>query len=76
MAAVFVCFGRPLISHGAAGDLAWASAVLWRDGDIVASVTTEWSAAAAYMRGLLALHEGAILKAAARALPAGPMSCS
>ena len=72
VAGVFICFGRPLLGPGAAGDPAWAGAVLWQDGRLVARITIQGRAAAAYTPGLLALREGSILEAAARALPARP----
>lgn len=69
---VYVCFRRGLHYPGSEGDTAWAAAVvLWPGADPV-SVTATGRAAGPYRPGLLALREGAVLEAAARALPDPP----
>ena len=62
----FVCFVRGGSGPGRAGDPAWAAACVGRDTTVVAA-----SAGAPYEPGLLA-REGALLKAAVRALPELP----
>jgi len=64
---VFVCFARGKSGPGQAGDKAWAAANVGRD-----TVAVEGQAGAPYEPGLLALREGALLEAAARALPQRP----
>lgn len=64
---VFVCFARGESGPGRAGDPAWAAAALGRSDAVVAG-----HAGAPYEPGLLALREGALLEAAARALPESP----
>jgi deoxyribonuclease V len=64
---VFVCFGRGGSGPGRAGDPAWAAASVGRDSAVVTG-----RAGAPYESGLLALREGVLLEAAARALTALP----
>ena len=64
---VFVCFGRGGSGPGSAGDAAWAGACL---GD--ETVVVQGRAGAPYEPGLLALREGPVLEAAARALGEPP----
>ena len=65
--AVFVCFARGGSGPGRAGDPAWAAACAGHEAVAVAG-----RAAAPYEAGLLALREGAVLEAAARALVEPP----
>jgi deoxyribonuclease V len=67
VAGCFVCFPRGSSGPGAAGDRAWAAAVLGKDESVVEGV-----AGAPYEPGLLALREGALLQAAVRGLPVRP----
>ena len=71
-AACFVCFPRGASGRGAKGDAAWAGAALVEDAAEVARVAVEGRAGAAYVPGLLASREGALLAAAVRALPHEP----
>jgi deoxyribonuclease V len=64
---VFVCFARGGSGPGRSGDHAWAAASVGGDATVVTG-----RAGAAYESGLLALREGALLEAAARALPKSP----
>jgi deoxyribonuclease V len=64
---VFVCFARGGSGPGRAGDPAWAAACAGRE-----TVAVAGRAAAPYEAGLLALREGALLEAAARALGQPP----
>lgn len=68
----FVAFGRGIEGPGAAGDPAWAAAVLMRDGETVAEAMVQGVAGAPYEAGLLALREGVLLESAMRALPRLP----
>ncbi len=68
----FVCFPRGLEGRGAAGDRAWAGAVLLEPGRSPATSVIEGVAEAAYAPGLLALREGRLLDAAVRGLRARP----
>jgi deoxyribonuclease V len=67
VAGCFVCFPRGPSGPGAAGDRAWAAAVLGEDEAVVEGV-----AGAPYEPGLLALREGALLEAAVRGLRGRP----
>jgi deoxyribonuclease V len=64
---VFVCYPRGQSGRGHAGDPAWVAACVGRATTVVAG-----HAGAPYEPGLLALREGALLEAAARALPELP----
>jgi deoxyribonuclease V len=64
---VFVCFARGESGPGRAGDPAWAAASVGEE-----AVVVQGRAGAPYQPGLLALREGALLEAAARALPDPP----
>jgi deoxyribonuclease V len=65
--AVFVCFARGGSGPGRAGDPAWAAACAGRE-----TVAVAGRAAAPYEAGVLALREGALLEAAARAIGQPP----
>ena len=67
--AVAIVFPRGMRGPGAAGDRAWAAAVAMRGRRTIAEATVAGEAAAPYEAGLLALREGPLLEAAARALP-------
>jgi deoxyribonuclease V len=66
---VFVCFPCGQVGHGAAGDSGWAGAAVARAGRVLGRVSVAGVAAAPYEPGLLAMREGPLLEAAARALP-------
>jgi deoxyribonuclease V len=70
--AVAVCFPRGATGPGAAGDPAWASAVVMRGRRTLAETVVTGSAGAPYRPGLLALRESAVLEAAVRALAVAP----
>lgn len=57
---------------GSGGDPGWAAAALLREGQVMAIVSVQGQAAAAYDPGHLALREGPLLEAAVRALPERP----
>jgi deoxyribonuclease V len=64
---VFVCYPRGESGPGQAGDPAWTAACVGRAATVV-----QGHAGAPYEAGLLALREGELLEAAARALPELP----
>jgi deoxyribonuclease V len=68
----WVCFPRGLTGPGAAGDPAWAAAVVLRDGRVVESRVKQGSASAAYRPGMLALRMGPVMEAAVRGLRRWP----
>jgi deoxyribonuclease V len=68
----FVCFARGASGPGQAGDRGWAGAALFRPGKEPVTVASAGAAGAAYVQGLLALREGALLEAAVRSLPELP----
>ncbi|MCX9193825.1 endonuclease V [Carbonactinospora thermoautotrophica] len=68
----FVCFPRGHTGIGAAGDPAWAAAVLLADGRRVGRYVVRATARGPYQAGLLALREGPLLEAAVRGLPRLP----
>jgi len=68
-----VCFGRDLHGAGAAGDPAWAAAVLFRGRRYLAGTVRAAAACGPYEPGLLALREGPLLEAAVRDLPDQPV---
>jgi deoxyribonuclease V len=70
--AVAVCFPRAAAGAGAAGDPAWAAAVVMRGRRTLAEAVVTGAAGAPYQPGLLALREGPVLEAAVRALPGPP----
>ncbi len=72
LGAVWVCFPRGLTGPGAAGDSAWAAAVLLRGGRMLARRVVAGVARAPYAAGLLALRVGPLLEEAVRALPDAP----
>jgi deoxyribonuclease V len=70
--ACFVCFPRPTVGPGSAGDEAWGAAALADNRRIRETVVVEGRARAPYRAGMLALREGPILEAAVRALSRRP----
>jgi deoxyribonuclease V len=68
----FVCFQRGASGAGAAGEPAWASAVIMVGSRVEAEATIGGAAGAPYEPGLLALRQGALLESAVRALPGLP----
>ncbi len=72
LGAVWVCFPRGLTGPGAAGEPAWAAAVLLRGGRMLARRVVTGLARAPYAAGLLALRIGPLLEEAVRALPDAP----
>ncbi len=72
VAGCFICFPRARAGKGAAGDPAWAAAVLLAAGRVAALEVVQGKAMAAYESGLLALREGPLLEAAVRRLPERP----
>jgi deoxyribonuclease V len=67
-----VFFASPSGSAGAAGERAWAAAVVVREGLAEAEATVVGETAAAYRCGYLALREGPLLERAARELARAP----
>lgn len=65
---VAVCFGRGDSGPGARGDRGWAGAAVMEGRRLLARVTASGEAGAPYVAGMLALREGPLLEAAARAL--------
>jgi len=70
--ACFVCFPRGHAGAGAAGDAAWAGAVVMRGRRVTASHVVTGVAAAPYEPGLLALREGQLLGTVVRGLAEPP----
>jgi deoxyribonuclease V len=70
--AVAICFARGVSGPGAAGDPAWAGAVVMRGRRLLAEAVVCGAAGAPYEPGLLVLREGPLLEAAVRALDAPP----
>ena len=70
--AVAICFSRGMSGPGARGDRAWAGAAVMRGRRAIAEATAVGQAGAPYEAGLLALREGPLLEAAARALTEAP----
>ncbi|MFW6034089.1 MAG: endonuclease V [bacterium] len=68
----FVAFARGEAGPGSAGDRAWAGAVSWNRGTVVASAVVRQRVPAPYEPGLLALREGPILAAAVAHLDVRP----
>lgn len=68
----FVAFARGEAGPGSAGDRAWAGAVSWNRGTVVASAVVAERVPAPYEPGLLALREGPILAAAVANLDVRP----
>jgi deoxyribonuclease V len=68
----FVCFQRGVSGAGAAGEPAWAAAVVMIGSRVEAQAVVEGVAGASYEAGLLALREGPLLESAVRALPTLP----
>ena len=75
MAAIGACvatFSRGRTGAGAAGDPAWAAAVVLRGRAVIAEAVVHGEAGAPYAPGLLALREGSLHEAAVRALAQPP----
>lgn len=68
----WVCFPRGLTGRGAAGDPAWAAAVVLREGRVVAQRVCTGATGAPYRPGLLALRMGALMEEAVRDLRTRP----
>lgn len=68
----WVCFPRGLTGPGAAGDPAWAAAVVLQDGRVVAQHLVRDVTGAPYMPGLLALRMGPLMEQAVRGLRTTP----
>ena len=68
----WVCFPRGLTGRGAAGDPAWAAAVVMREGRVVAQRACTGATGAPYRPGLLALRMGALMEEAVRDLRTRP----
>ncbi len=68
----WVCFPRGLTGTGAAGEPAWAAAVVRRGRRQLDQHVTTGLATGPYAPGLLALREGPLLEAAVRGLRAPP----
>src|SRR5690554_1481043 len=64
----FVAFARGYSGPGSAGDPAWAAAVDWSQGTVVASAVVTQRVPAPYVPGMLALRVGPILAAAVERL--------
>ncbi len=71
-AGVFAAGPRGLEGEGAAGDPAWAAAVLYRGGSAVASAVVRGTFGAPYLPGLLALRVGPLLETALASLDRSP----
>lgn len=72
VAGCFICYPKKHEGSGAAGDLCWTAAVLFRDGQPAAAEVLKGKTSKAYEPGLLALREGAWLEEAVRRLPELP----
>jgi deoxyribonuclease V len=73
VAGCFVCFARPVLGRGRAGQPAWAAVTLMHGDRLLAGTAlVRGEAAAPYQPGQLALREGPLLEAAVRALPGEP----
>jgi deoxyribonuclease V len=68
----WVCFPRGLSGRGAAGDEAWAAAVVLREGEVVEREVRRDVAGAPYRPGLLALRIGRLMDETVRALATPP----
>jgi deoxyribonuclease V len=68
LAGCHVSFTRRAPGRGGVGERGWAAAVLMRDGRLIESAVAAGVAGAPYELGKLALREGPLLEAAARAL--------
>jgi deoxyribonuclease V len=67
-----VCSLRRAPGPGAAGDPAWAAAVVLEQGRVTGSAACRGAAGAAFASGQLALREGPLLEEVVRRLPAPP----
>jgi deoxyribonuclease V len=72
VAGCWVCFPRGYAGPGAAGDPAWAAAVVVRGGRLVDLRVATGAARAPYAPGLLALRVGPLLDEVVRALRTAP----
>jgi deoxyribonuclease V len=70
--AVAICFPRGASGPGAAGDPAWAAAVVMRGRATLAEAVVTGAAGAPYEAGMLALREGPLLERAVRGLATPP----
>jgi deoxyribonuclease V len=68
VASAWVCFELGHAGPGAAGDPAWAAAVVMRGRMVVGQATVHGMAGATYLPGLLALRTGALLSTAVTSL--------
>ena len=68
VASAWVCFEQGLAGPGAAGDPAWAAAVVTFGRMVVAQASVHGMAGATYLPGLLALRTGALLSTAVTSL--------
>jgi deoxyribonuclease V len=68
----WVCFPRGLTGRGAAGDAAWAAAVVLRDEAVVENRVVTGVTGAPYVPGLLALRTGPVMEEAVRGLGTRP----
>jgi deoxyribonuclease V len=68
----FVCFERGPSGPGRKGERAWAAAATFHDHRLIDTAVLADEAGDAYMAGLLALREGALLAAAVRGLTRTP----
>lgn len=69
---VWVCFQRGLTGPGAAGDPAWAGAVVLAEGRVVGQRVVPGVATAPYAPGLLALRTGPLMEEVVRGLATPP----
>lgn len=69
---VWVCFPRGLTGPGAAGDPAWAAAVVLAEGRVVGQRVVRGVATAPYAPGLLALRTGPVMEEVVRGLATPP----
>ncbi len=72
VAGSFVCFGRGESGAGARGDIGWAGAAWFTNGNLAALASASIHAGAAYDPGHLALREGPLHETALRRLPQLP----
>ena len=72
VASCWVCFPRGLSGPGAAGDPAWAAAVVTSSGRVMEQHACAGVAGAAYVPGLLALRLGPLMSEVVRGLVTGP----
>jgi deoxyribonuclease V len=68
----WVCFPRGLSGPGAAGDRAWAAAVVTAGDEVLGEAVVNGEAGAPYQPGLLALRLGPLMERATRSLDQQP----